>query len=343
MSRLLAIVLVAAALSLCVAPATARASVTIGSNLAAAPGDGPCGFGVSVVTFDCAYWQTDLLVSHAAPGGVTSPVNGVVVKWRVKYATQSGDLTNIKVRPHLFPGAPTDALAFVDLPLVGPGVLGVASRFPIRAGDSVGEDSLLTGGPLGGGTPTLALGGGGGTLNSYHPNPGPGETPTPLVTGSYELLMNADVEPDADHDGYGDETQDRCSSDASTQSSCLDRTAPSATVSLASRQDLVKQRAVIASVSSNEAGSAAGSGTLNVSGTSKSYGLVPTTVPLDANKRTKLVLKIPRKALKATRKAQRKRRKVRASVTIQAKDAAGNASGATKLSVSAKKRVKKSR
>ena len=34
------------------------------------------------------------------------------------------------------------------------------------------------------------------------------------------MLANADIEPDADRDGYGDETQDLCSSDASTQGAC---------------------------------------------------------------------------------------------------------------------------
>ena len=39
-----------------------------------------------------------------------------------------------------------------------------------------------------------------------------------LATTSF--AYNADVEPDADHDGFGDETQDKCPTDASTQDSC---------------------------------------------------------------------------------------------------------------------------
>src|SRR4029077_1017333 len=34
------------------------------------------------------------------------------------------------------------------------------------------------------------------------------------------ILYDADIEPDADHDGYGDVTQDKCASDASTQGAC---------------------------------------------------------------------------------------------------------------------------
>jgi hypothetical protein len=40
------------------------------------------------------------------------------------------------------------------------------------------------------------------------------------IAGGVEFLVNADVEPDADRDGFGDETQDQCPTNASTQGSC---------------------------------------------------------------------------------------------------------------------------
>src|SRR5262249_48277211 len=39
-------------------------------------------------------------------------------------------------------------------------------------------------------------------------------------TPSVHLDLSARLEPDADHDGYGDETQDQCPTDASTQGPC---------------------------------------------------------------------------------------------------------------------------
>jgi hypothetical protein len=42
-----------------------------------------------------------------------------------------------------------------------------------------------------------------------------------------DLLVQASVEPDADGDEYGDETQDQCPTDGSTQGQCPDKTAPS--------------------------------------------------------------------------------------------------------------------
>jgi hypothetical protein len=44
-------------------------------------------------------------------------------------------------------------------------------------------------------------------------------------SGTGELLVQASVEPDRDRDGFGDETQDKCPSQASTSGEC-DRTAP---------------------------------------------------------------------------------------------------------------------
>jgi hypothetical protein len=43
--------------------------------------------------------------------------------------------------------------------------------------------------------------------------------PATGTTGG-ELLYDADIEPDADHDGYGDVTQDSCPSNGSTQGAC---------------------------------------------------------------------------------------------------------------------------
>jgi hypothetical protein len=43
-----------------------------------------------------------------------------------------------------------------------------------------------------------------------------GQTAPAFVISS-GVLINADVEPDADRDGFGDETQDRCPADASAQ------------------------------------------------------------------------------------------------------------------------------
>ena len=52
---------------------------------------------------------------------------------------------------------------------------------------------------------------------------GQGARGSTSVTG--ELLVQAVIEPDADHDGFGDETQDQCPTQANTQGPC-DKTPP---------------------------------------------------------------------------------------------------------------------
>lgn len=52
-------------------------------------------------------------------------------------------------------------------------------------------------------------------------DPPPGTTATYRIDSSnYQIDIAAVLEPDADHDGFGDESQDQCSTNASTQGPC---------------------------------------------------------------------------------------------------------------------------
>jgi hypothetical protein len=88
-------------------------------------------------------------------------------------------------------------------------------RFPIQTGDALGIDccdgSAYFFTPSTGVAPWL-----------WNPRLVDGEEPRPglLFPSDYELLINADIEPDEDGDGFGDETQDQCPTDASTQGQC---------------------------------------------------------------------------------------------------------------------------
>ena len=57
-----------------------------------------------------------------------------------------------------------------------------------------------------------------------------GKAPPMLVEGGLRLNVAADIEPDADHDGYGDETQDVCPTDPSRQGPCADVDPPETTI-----------------------------------------------------------------------------------------------------------------
>ena len=88
------------------------------------------------------------------------------------------------------------------------------TRIPIRAGDRLGVDL----------TPDSAIGyrdRAGAEAIIFFPTLGEGERRGAQgELQAFEGLINADVEPDADRDNFGDETQDLCPTDPSTQGLC---------------------------------------------------------------------------------------------------------------------------
>jgi RTX calcium-binding nonapeptide repeat (4 copies) len=55
--------------------------------------------------------------------------------------------------------------------------------------------------------------------SATEPPKGSTQTTTELLSG-FRILIAANVEPDSDHDGFGDETQDQCPTNATTQGPC---------------------------------------------------------------------------------------------------------------------------
>jgi len=55
---------------------------------------------------------------------------------------------------------------------------------------------------------------------SVDPPPGTTKTYGPSTPGGYQIDGSAVLEADADHDGFGDETQDQCPTNGSTQGPC---------------------------------------------------------------------------------------------------------------------------
>jgi hypothetical protein len=149
-----------------------------------------------------------------------------------------------------------------------------------------------------------------------------------------EVLISGTVEPDADGDGYGDETQDECPSDAAVQGDCpvapqvRDTHAPTATLGGPRTQDVVAKRRVVVYVSSNEAARLSASGAISLPGASRVLKLRSAVKSVAAQTRTRLELKLGRKAVSRIRRALRRGAKLRARVTVTVRDAAGNAASA---------------
>jgi hypothetical protein len=184
-------------------PASASAAVTLGSSLAGSfQTSGPC------PTADgCAAVQQGL------PGRATAaPFDGVVVRFRVRghggvrlfVARYTAQDTVLRVAT----GAAVSATS-LDTIRTFP------TRLSIRAGESVGVMS----------EPGFEVGVRqfpGADADVFIPPPSTTTpTPAPGPDGPFEVSFSADVERDADHDGFGDETQDRCPKDAATQAPCV--------------------------------------------------------------------------------------------------------------------------
>jgi hypothetical protein len=222
-TRVTALALSAAAVVLLLLPATGQAGTIFGSRLNHDPANsgeceslGPC----TIVSF----------IHPSEPNGDPysggAPVSGVITSFRIratvdpeKGATQvTFRLADIS-RPD--PNDESNALATATG--IGPTVTiqpsegevpitQVAGRLPVKQGQHLAID----------GTNVQATVNDSGDEFSYIFAPqlvaGAGARGSTKSTG--ELLVQATIEPDADNDGFGDETQDQCPSQAATQGPC---------------------------------------------------------------------------------------------------------------------------
>jgi hypothetical protein len=202
------------ALTLLAGPSVALGSTTIGSDLLnAAPNNANC-------TGEVDYLQT------AIPGRtLLAPTPGVITQWGVR---DSGGPLALRV-VHQVSG---ETYTFIRSSSVqsgsgaGSGVQTFATRLVVAAGDGIAIDCTASSG-IG-----FRSGlGGTYTYDSFFPAPADGTSPLGSAASGTEFMFNASIEPDADNDGFGDETQDQCPTDPTTQGACPTPTSPAGTSS----------------------------------------------------------------------------------------------------------------
>lgn len=206
---------VLAAGALLLAAPSATAAVTIGSDLAPSAGStNPCSVGLACT-----------LANVTLPGEqLTSPIDGVVVKWRVEAENSEPGGTEVRLRViravgDQFTGVSSSTAR--TIPTTGPQSFDFLTRQSIAAGEGIALDVQPPNNDLN----VIAAGGSvDGTFARWQPVLGDGETLPPSSSASGEATFNADVEPDADGDGFGDETQDDCPGAIGTRNGC--ETAP---------------------------------------------------------------------------------------------------------------------
>jgi hypothetical protein len=191
------IVLLAAGTALSLA-SSAQASVTVGEDFATSGGAG------------CNTPSTSLEIqTQSAGNSYAAPFDGVFTSWSASDAVW--DMATLKVA-RLGTGSSFTVIA-QDGPRASDGVAHPI-RIPVRQGDLIGlflsnqvgcwDRTGATGFTLGyKATDVLS---GPGTFDATDPG--------------YQVPVTAQIEHDADNDGYGDETQDLCPTDPSTHGLC---------------------------------------------------------------------------------------------------------------------------
>ncbi len=318
------------------AAAPAAASTTVGSPNLSSPstGDLSCG------SYPC------VLVLDKVDGDDVGTPKGVITSWSVRNATGTIALRVLRSRPGEFVADELHATNISEsADATGSGTdieESTAAHQPVANGDYIGitlVGSASIGYTSGAGDQLFEVDG---DLNQV-------EVDTD-VPENYEALISANVEPDADNDGYGDETEDGCPSNGSTHGACpvaktpfvppfvrpfvAPATAATRKVSVGSRSATLKRgKAAITLKNANAVGV---KGKLKLKLGKKVVGSGSYTLGAGATKTLKV------KLAKAARKRIAKRGKVKLSLGLTAKGATGKTFKTTsKLTVKKAKKAKK--
>jgi hypothetical protein len=279
-------------------------------------------------------------VSTGAAPGYTAPSAGVITSWSALVVTGTDPGTYAIVLHTLRPlmgsyidtGRDAEAISQVQ---PGPAtVLTFPARLRVQAGDTFGV--WLFGAENVSG-PAIAVitnsSGGDGFAELLGVEPALNQMFSfSTTTPSARVLISALVEPDADGDGFGDETQDQCPTNAGTQAPCplaapADTTKPKLSVAR-SALHLSKKGAISFLVTADESATGVASATVNLGKTAKVVRFKQAKIKLSAGKLTRVTLKLQNSKIRSVKRALRKKR-LTAKVVLTLQDAAGNKSAKT--------------
>ena len=192
-----------------IAPASAAAAVTMGQSPPAAGTPSSCVGPPSNPSDDWVQAANTDGNPYTVPTG-----GGVITAWRT--STGSGP---VKLRLFSLGGSGMTPVAESNAEHLTSTATSFPTRIPVAGGERLGL-SVLPGASLSNCySDTTGIGGQDTVLKAQA---GPLGVDEPIVDGSNTTLLNVAVtlEPDADGDGYGDETQDGCPGDAAAHGPC---------------------------------------------------------------------------------------------------------------------------
>jgi hypothetical protein len=253
-------------------------------------------------------------ISAAAnPLPLIAPAAGVVTAWKVNLTQEAAGFTipsELRIL-RLDTGAKTALVVGQASGNVIAGQNTFSSRLPIAAGDRVGlfgpDETFGTLICITEGENRIAGFPGGSTSSA---------TPYFEASAPLRIPVAAVVEPDADNDGYGDETQDQCPQSASTQAACP--------VIVVDSYPLAKKSSIVVLVAVDETAPVGVAGTVKLP-KGKKAKLRKVSKTVSAGRLTSFKLKFPGK-LKSALKALAPGKKLTVKLTASATSVAGQTS-----------------
>jgi hypothetical protein len=145
----------------------------------------------------------------------SAPSDGVITRWDYQAAASNAPQLKFKVGRHVT-GSTYSIVGESGVVSPAPGTLNhFPIRIPVRRGDLLGFYTV-TGGGCDQSNPFFTE-----LTATADVAPGTqGSFTAEMDFSNYEMDVSASLEPDADHDGFGDETQDQCPTNGTTQGPC---------------------------------------------------------------------------------------------------------------------------
>jgi hypothetical protein len=175
------------AVSFAASASPAGATVTIGSDLARVPN--------SAANYSPrpTFSNISLASDRQAPGGISSPVNGTVVRWRIRVG-DSTRITNLRIIRPLGGGSFTGAGTSLSVTPPTLATTSYAAQLPIRIGDYIGLDCCDPG--VFEPEAEFFVTGNAAVRNEWQPRLSDGGARrAPLRTNAYEIALNAEIDP----------------------------------------------------------------------------------------------------------------------------------------------------
>jgi len=250
------------------------------------------------------------LTAAGDPLPLVAPSTGVITQWKISQAVSPAPLTQA-LEVLRTSGPPSVQVVGESVQIVGSGSNSFNTRIPVHAGDRLGLGAPAK-------SPLLfcAAPGPENLLGIFASVPSGSSAEFEPIEAEARVPVSAVVEPDADNDGYGDETQDGCPQVAAVHSAC-----PAVALSTSStvKKGLVR---VLITANLQATVTVAGAATLDKGKKAKLNGGTQIVVPGTISKFTLLFPKKLRSALKALPS----KRSLTLKVTASASNIAGPAS-----------------